>query len=151
MPLALPALAAAAFVGGLLVAAQGPIYARLGQSLGNNTLAATFFAFLTGAGAIGLVLLAVGGPFPKSSELARVPAWVWLGGLFGAYHVAVSMLAVPRLGAALFVMIALLGSLAGSALYDHFALFGLERRPLSAASVIGTLVVLAGVAIKIRG
>ena len=143
-------LAAAVLLGGIAVAAQGPIYARLAGGLNDNPLAAAFLAFITASGFLGLVLLASGLDCPRLSHLARLPPWVWLGGVFGAYQVIVSMIAVPRLGATLFIMIAVLGNMLGGSLYDHLGMFGLERRPLTIGSVLGIGLVFLGVLIKAR-
>jgi transporter family-2 protein len=143
-------LAAAVLIGGILVAAQGPIYARLAGGLNDNPLAAAFLAFFTAAIFLGLILLAPGFERPKLPHLARLPPWVWLGGVFGAYQVIVSMIAVPRLGVTLFIMIVVLGNMLGGSLYDHFGMFGLERRPLTIGSALGIGFMFLGVLIKVR-
>jgi len=143
-------LAAAALVGGLLVAAQGPIYARLAAGLANNALAAAFLAFFTATICLALVLVASGAGRPQPSVIAKLPFWVWLGGLFGAYQVVVSMTAVPQLGATLFIMLVVVGNMLGGALYDQFGMFGLERRPLTVGSLLGIGLAVLGVLIKVR-
>ncbi len=150
MPWTTAGLAAAALVGGVLVAAQGPIYARLADGLDHNLLAAAFLAFLTATVFLGLIVLVSGVSLPQPSGLARMPAWVWLGGLFGAYQVMVSMTAVPRLGVVSFIMIVVLGNMLGSAVYDQFGWFGLERRPLSIGAILGICIAFLGVLLKVR-
>lgn len=58
--------AALTFVGGMLVAAQGPIYARLSESLNQNYLLAVFLAFATASAVTGL-LAAFAGSFRDMS------------------------------------------------------------------------------------
>ena len=139
----LPALAA--FAGGVLVAAQGPIYARLASSLDGNMLVAAFLAFGTATLALGLVLIATQTRLPALTQLALLPWWAWLGGLFGIYQVLASMQAVPRLGVTLFLMLVIAGNLLGAVIFDQHGWFGLPKRPLSLAAVSGILLVMAGV------
>ena len=84
--------AAMAFVGGMLVAAQGPIYARLSAGLNRDYLLAVFLAFSTAAVLTGALAL-LSGSFRSLSvaTLSHLPLWVWLGGVFGAIHVVISM------------------------------------------------------------
>ena len=150
MPWATASLAAAALVGGLLVAAQGPIYARLADGLGGNLLVGAFLAFLTATIFLGAILLGCSASWPHPSALAQLPPWVWLGGVFGAYQVIVSMTAVPRLGVVSFIMLVVLGNLVGGAVYDQLGWFGLERRPLTVGATLGICLALLGVLIKAK-
>lgn len=148
-----PALfALAAFCGGLLVAAQGPIYARLSEALDRQILPAVFLAFTVATLATGLMVLASGNLRSLDpARLAALPPWVWLGGIFGACHVAISMQAIPVLGVTAFLVIVVTGNLFGAALYDHFGAFGLTVRPMSWLRAFGLTLVVAGVAISLRG
>lgn len=144
----------AALVGGLLVAAQGPIYARLAAGLGGRVMLAVCLAFLLGACVTGALALASGGLRGLTAAglgraLGAVPAWVWLGGLFGACQVAISMQAIPVLGAMVFLLLVVTGNLVGAALYDHLGAFGLEIRSLTPQRLAGLGLVLAGVAVTV--
>ena len=151
MPAAALAFGMMAFIGGMLVAAQGPIYARLSQGLGRDYLLAVFLAFATAAFATGALALATGS-FRNISlpALANLPPWVWLGGLFGAVHVVISMQSVPALGVTLFLVIFVTGNLVGGALYDHIGAMGLVERPFSVWKAIGLAFVVVGVGIVAR-
>lgn len=134
----------AAVTGGMLIAAQGPIYARMSALLGGNPLVVAFLAFALATCALGLMLLAGQPRLPDAGQLRALPWWVWLGGLFGVYQVMVSMQAVPLLGVTLFLMLVILGNLIGAVVFDHQGWFGLPRRPVSPAALIGVGLVLAG-------
>jgi transporter family-2 protein len=135
-----------AFFGGMLVAAQGPIYARLSDGLGRDYLLAVFLAFSTAACVTGLMALA-SGSFRNLTiaTLSTLPLWVWLGGMFGAVHVVISMQTIPMLGVTLFLVIVVTGNLAGAAIYDHMGAMGLIERPFSFAKATGLLIVILGV------
>ena len=143
--------AAMAFVGGMLVAAQGPIYARLSAGLNRDYLLAVFLAFSTAAVLTGALAL-LSGSFRSLSvaTLSHLPLWVWLGGVFGAIHVVISMQSIPALGATLFLVIVVTGNLVGAAMYDHFGAMGLEVRSFSFAKGLGLLLVVAGIGIAVR-
>ena len=148
MPAAILIFGSLAFLGGMLVAAQGPIYARLSEGLGRNYLLAVFLAFSTAALLTGVIALATGS-FRNltAATLSGLPPWVWLGGMLGALHVVISMHSIPVLGVTLFLVIVVTGNLAGAAIYDHFGAMGLTARPFTAGKAIGLGLVVLGVGI----
>lgn len=139
----------AVVLGGVLVAAQGPIYARMAAGLSTGSLVAAFLAFATAALVLGAGLLIGQARLPEMKQVFALPWWVWLGGLFGAYQVMISMQAVPVLGVTLFLMLVILGNMAGAVSFDHFGWFGLPRRPVSLQAVTGIGLILAGVFVTI--
>jgi len=57
-------------------------------------------------------------------------SWMsWTGGIFGAIYIAISILLLPRLGAALVVALIVLGQMLGALTFDHFALLGVPEKP----------------------
>ncbi len=148
MPTTLISFSILAFVGGMLVAAQGPIYARLSDGLSRDYLLAVFLAFATAAGVTGV--MAVGfGSFRNLTfaTISALPLWVWLGGMFGVVHVVISMQSIPVLGVTLFLVVVVTGNLVGAAIYDHLGAMGLAERPFSSAKAFGLLLVILGVGI----
>ncbi|MEL6465651.1 MAG: DMT family transporter [Pseudomonadota bacterium] len=141
-----------AFAGGMLVAAQGPIYARLSAGLNRDYLLAVFLAFSTAAALTG-ALAVLSGSFRSltMTTITHLPLWVWLGGVFGAVHVVISMQSIPALGVTLFLVVVVAGNLVGAAIYDHIGAMGLEVRSLSWTKGLGLLLVIAGVGIVVRG
>lgn len=151
MPAFVILCAVLAFIGGLLVAAQGPIYARLSEGLGRDHLLAVFLAFASAAVVTGL-LAAFSGSFRNldGTTLGQLPLWVWLGGLLGAIHVVISMQSIPVLGVTFFLVIVVTGNLVGAAVYDHLGAMGLQVRPISLPKAIGLMLVVAGVSVVAR-
>ncbi len=138
-----------AAIGGMLVAAQGPIYARLSEGLRGDSLAAVFLAFLSATFATGLLVLGAGN-WRSMSGLANLPPWVWLGGLLGACHVVISMHAIPRVGVGTFLVLVISGNLVGAAIYDHVGAFGLVARPFTMVRLAGLVTVVVGALLTIR-
>ncbi|MGI9372187.1 MAG: DMT family transporter [Hyphomicrobiales bacterium] len=136
-------LALACFAGGI-IAAQGPIYARFADGIG-NPIQAGMLAFATGTLVFFVLALIQGNPFPALASIKQVPIWVWAGGAIGTAVVLISMFAVPKLGAATYTVAMIAGQLAASYVYDKFGVFGLTARDLSPVNMLGMALVLAGV------
>lgn len=151
MPPALLFAGISAVAGGVLVAAQGPIYARLSKELNGDPLAAVFIAFFSATMVTGLLVAALGSWRSMSlSILASLPAWVWLGGLLGVCHVMISMRAIPVTGVTAFLVLVIAGNLIGASIYDHFGWFGVPEKPLGIARLAGLMLVLIGAAVTVR-
>jgi transporter family-2 protein len=82
--------------------------------------------------------------------LREVPWYAWAGGFYGAFFVAVSAFAAPRLGIASLVTIGIAGQLLAALAIDHFGAFGIERAEISPGRVLGVLLVIAGVVLVRR-
>ncbi|WP_027833411.1 DMT family transporter [Maritalea myrionectae] len=136
-------LMVAAILGGALIAAQGPIYARMAVGLGNPIIA-TLIAFLIATCAISLVAILTRVPMPDVQAVRTMPPWVWLGALIGVYQVLVSIFAVPRLGVAPFILVVIVGQICASLLYDHFGLFDHKIRPVNVQAMLGATLVFIG-------
>ncbi len=148
MPTTLILFIVLTFAGGMLVAAQGPIYARLSEGLDRDYLLGVFLAFASAACVTGVLAYACGS-FRNLTigALSALPLWVWLGGMFGAVHVVISMQSIPVLGVTLFLVIVVSGNLVGAAIYDHLGAMGLAVRSFSFAKAFGLIVVILGVII----
>ena len=59
-------------------------------------------------------------PVPLGAAVTG-PAWIWGGGVLGAFHVASVVAAVPRLGAASLVALVVFGQMTASVLLDRGA------------------------------
>jgi len=141
---------ALALVAGALLAAQGPILARLALYAGGPVQAA-IVAFLIGLVALLAVCLLSGGALPRPSGILRMPVWVWAGGLIGTSLLVLTLLAVPRIGVTSFVAAVVCGQLVAALAYDHFGAFGMELRPIGPRDMAGVVFLLAGLAMITGG
>jgi transporter family-2 protein len=89
-------------------------------------------------------------PLPAGAAIARTPWWMWTGGLFGAAFIYMSVVATPKLGAALMLSASIVGQLGAALVIDHYGLFGAEVIPISALRLLGVGLLVAGV-VLIRG
>lgn len=122
---------------------QAPTNALLAKAAGSPVNAA-LISFSVGT--VALLVVALGlGVRPQPSALRELPAYAWIGGLYGAFFVTVAAFAAPRLGVALLITIMVGGQLAMAVILDHFGAFGIPRQELSLNRVLGVLLVISGV------
>ncbi|MBM1171299.1 DMT family transporter [Microvirga arabica] len=131
-------------LGGVFLASQAPINAALAKSLRDPVLAA---CISFGIGFVVLaVLSALRGAWPSGSAMAAAPWWSWLGGLLGAFYVAVVIWGVPQLGVVSTVAALIFGQVAAALVLDAVGAFGLPvqaitwQRLLAAGMILGGLV-----------
>lgn len=145
-----------AVLAGSAMAVQGHSNGVLGGILGSGIFAAT----ASFGGGLVVMLLALvlwrglrHGVGRVWSLVARgqFPWFMLLGGLGGAAIVISQSITVPLFGVSIFTMSFVCGQLAGALIVDNTQLPPGGKRPLSRTRVIGTLVVLAGVAVSSTG
>ncbi|WP_088623132.1 DMT family transporter [Oceanicola sp. 22II-s10i] len=129
-------------ISGALVAAQGPIYARMSQLLGGPFQ--TVLTAFTFAALLMLVIAGANGTLPRVADLRAMPAWVWLGGVLGCVIVVISTLTIPRLGATGYLVALVAGQMVAGAIYDRTGAFGLPMRTPSTVNLIGLALLVAG-------
>jgi transporter family-2 protein len=127
--------------GGLL-AVQAGANTQLAKATGSPFAATTIQVLIAGTLLL-LVALATG----TAAAFGRLPGATWwhaLGGIATALYVASTILLFPRLGAVVTVGLFIAGQMLASLALDTFGLLGVAQQPLGAASLLGTLAVLAG-------
>jgi bacterial/archaeal transporter family-2 protein len=135
-----------AAVAGAMIPFQAGINAQLAHWTG-SPIRAAFVSFLVGTIALLIVAIAVRKPVPSVGRLGDAPWWVWIGGLLGAFYVAGSIYAAPKLGAALLIAAVVAGQTAASVVIDQFGWVGFREQHISAGRIVGVVLVAAGVAL----
>ncbi len=143
LPLAL------AVVAGFFMSVQAPTNAILGKASGSAVVAA-FISFLIGTLALGVAVAAGSGRL-LAPELRAVPWYAWLGGLYGAFFVAMAAFGAPRIGIGPLLTAAIAGQLIGAIVLDHYGMIGLARQPVSPEKLAGAALVLIGAFMVRRG
>jgi bacterial/archaeal transporter family-2 protein len=105
---------------------------------------AGFVSYLGGTIAMLVAALALREPAPSLAIAARSHGMSWTGGLFGAIYIAISILLLPRLGAATVIALIVAGQMIGSLAFDHFGFFGLPVHHVTFPRIAGVLFLLAG-------
>ncbi|QLG91737.1 DMT family transporter [Pseudomonas yamanorum] len=133
-----------AVVAGAVVPFQSAINANLGRGLG-HPLWATLASLLVSIVVLLPVIVALRLPLPSLAFITKAPLWMWAGGAFGVCFISLALILLPKLGASGFIALAMAGQIIASLLLDHFGLFGLVERHLTAPRLIGALMLIAGV------
>ena len=111
----------------------------------NSAAWAGFISYLGGTLCMLLLALGIGDSFPKAQTLSQTHWWAWTGGLFGAIYIAISILLLPRLGAATFVALLVAGQMLSSAAIDQFGVLGLAQRSANPTRLLGMALLIGGV------
>lgn len=138
-----------AVIAGIFIAIQAPTNALLGKASGSPIVAA-FISFVVGMIALGAMVAVTGGRV-LAPEFRSVPWYAWLGGLYGAFFVAMAAFAAPRIGVATMLTAAVAGQIFAALMLDHFGLLGLARQPVSVERLAGAVLVLVGAVLVRRG
>ncbi len=134
------------FLAGAAATIQPPINARLAEKIG--IIQAATVSFLVGS----LVLLVLSLSIERGSFKGLVHAewWQLSGGLFGAFFVALTILAVPRLGTGAVMAALIVAQLTTGLFFDHFGFFGMRQIPMDLGRIAGVVLLMVGVALIFR-
>jgi bacterial/archaeal transporter family-2 protein len=129
---------------GVSVALQQVLNANLRSELGSPWWAG-FISYFVGMMGMLVVAMLVPGPRPNLSVISG-DSWIsWTGGFFGAVFIGISILTVPRLGAATVLALIVVGQMIGSIAFDHFGLFGVPQHDASPIRLAGAALLILGV------
>jgi bacterial/archaeal transporter family-2 protein len=117
---------------------------RLRTSTGSPVLTTMISVFVT---LVSLALLWVTGATNRGSIPAfnSVPTWAWFGGVFAAYYLVASLIAIPKLGAAVVFSLVIAGQMVAALILDSTGAFDVTQISLSTSRVLGTALLLIGV------
>jgi transporter family-2 protein len=114
------------FCGGMMVALQPSINARLAQKTG--VIESSCISFAVGTLILFILVLLMG----KGSlrGIASASWWELTGGLLGAFFVTATIVVVPRIGTSATMGAVIAAQLTTGLILDHFGLFGLRHIPM---------------------
>ncbi len=100
--------------------------------------------------ALGLALslglaLGVRSPAPRVTDLPAVPLWAWSAALLAILYQVGTIVAGPRLGAAILIGLIITGQLVAALVIDHYGLLNFELHRLNWQRVLGAVLLLGGV------
>ena len=129
---------------GVSFVSQQAVNANLRAEIGSPWWAG-FISYLGGTLAMLAMAIVLREPWLSGAMAAR-SSWVsWTGGIFGAIYIAVSILMLPRLGAATVVALIVVGQMIGSLVFDHFGLLGVPEHAASPVRIAGAAFLILGV------
>jgi transporter family-2 protein len=134
------------FCGGIAVAVQPSINARLAQRVGAYESSCISFA----VGTLALLIVVMIAGRGSLRGVASASWWELTGGLLGAFFVTMTIITVPRLGTTAVITAIIVGQLFMAALLDQFGAFGMRQIPLTLPRLSGLLLLAAGAALVLR-
>src|SRR5437867_9186849 len=131
-------------LGGAGLTIQMAWNARLRTSTGSPVLT-TIISVLVSL--LSLALLWASGATNRGSIPAfnSLPKWAWFGGVFAAYYLVASLIAIPKLGVAVVFALVIAGQMVSALILDSTGAFGGVQIALNLPRVIGTALFLIGV------
>lgn len=134
-----------AFLSGVFLPIQAGMNTRMGK-LSGNPVYGSLISFVVGT--IALLLYVVATRQTVSwSGLKEAPAYVWLGGLLGAFYVTVIILAFPKLGPGLTFGLVVAGQMVMSVFLEHYNILVAHQHPVNFMKLLGICLIVAGVVI----
>lgn len=133
-----------AMAAGLSLVTQQVLNANLRGVL-NSAAWAGLVSYVGGLICMIAMLVAMRDPLPPLATMARLPWWAWGGGALGALFIALSIVLVPKLGAATFIALLIAGQMIASVAFDHFGVLGLAQRPVDWSRLVGIALLIGGV------
>ena len=135
-----------AFAAGSVLPFQAGMNAQLAHWI-HSPIRAAFVSFFVGMIALLVLSVLVWRPLPSGARLGHAPWWVWIGGVLGAFYVAGSIVAAPKLGAATLIAVVVAGQSLASLLVDQYGWVGFDEHHASAGRIVGMALIVAGVAL----
>ncbi len=128
---------------GAAVALQFSVNSQLEHATG-HPLWAALISFLVGTTGLAIMILVQRIPLPATKGISNAPAWIWMGGLFGASYVVTAIVLVPRVGVAVLAGLVVTGQLIAALLLDHYGLFSAPVTRLTIPRVVGAALIILG-------
>src|ERR1700761_8772992 len=133
-------------LGGALQTCGAAMNGQLNKSLVNPYLASSVsFAIITFF--FIALFFAMPHPLPGLEDIQAMPWWAVFGGLVGAVQVFAGLTLVNRVGAGTFMAITVSSALIASVAVDHFGWFRMNVHHVSPLRVLGSALMVAGVAL----
>jgi|ERR1041385_201372 transporter family-2 protein len=123
-------------LGGVGLTIQMAWNARLRAATGSAVLTTIVSVLVT---LFSLALVWASGATQRGSlpPFNSLPRWAWFGGVFAGYYLVASLVAIPRLGAAVVFSLVIAGQMIGALILDSTGAFGSLRISLTPARVLG--------------
>ena len=128
---------------GFSLASQAGVNSQLRLAL-SNPIQAAFISFLVGTIVLGVIALIQGESWFKPNSLATIPWWAWLGGLFGAFNIAMSIFLAPKLGALVLAISIVCGQVIASLALDQNGWLGYPKIEITFNRVLGAAFLIVG-------
>jgi transporter family-2 protein len=132
-------------IAGGIIPVQTSINSRLGVEVGSPFMA-SFLSFFTGTLTLVILSLVIDHRLTFAPDIIYTnPWWIWTGGMLGVFYLTSNILLLPQLGAALTVVVTLVGQMIMAIAIDQFGWFNVPVHELNIPRLIGIICMLGGV------
>ena len=139
-----PAFVALILAVGIGLAVQAAMNAKMGAALA-SPVGGALVNFLVGLALLIAVLASGMLGRVRLAGLGEAPWWAYFGGAIGAAFVTISVVAVPRVGAAVTFAAVIAGQLIGALILDSLGWLEVTQVPLNPWRLLGAVLLLAAV------
>ncbi|AYV23116.1 DMT family transporter [Vibrio mediterranei] len=129
---------------GVGLVSQAGVNAQLKIGM-SSSLQAAFVSFVVGTAVLGMLVLIEGKPWFPQGSISSLPWWAWIGGLLGAFNIAMSIYLAPQLGALALAISIVCGQVIASIFYDQYGLLGYPTIEMTPQRIGGALLIILGV------
>ncbi|WP_341299902.1 DMT family transporter [Lysinibacillus sp. FSL H8-0500] len=133
-------------IAGMMIPMQTAVNNRL-NLFTKSVFTTSFYSFLTGAILLLIANLLIDpSKFTLSFFATQSFSYVWVtGGALGVIFLTGNIILLPKLGAALTVIITVTGQMVIGIMIDTFGWFGVEAKPLHVLHIVGVLLLISGI------
>ncbi|MCF4176481.1 DMT family transporter [Vibrio sp. McD22-P3] len=129
---------------GVGLVSQAGVNAQLKIGM-SSSLQAAFVSFVVGTAVLGMLVVIEGKPWFPQGSISSLPWWAWVGGLLGAFNIAMSIYLAPQLGALALAISIVCGQVIASIFYDQYGLLGYPTIEMTPQRIGGALLIILGV------
>ncbi|MCY9853406.1 MULTISPECIES: DMT family transporter [Vibrio] len=129
---------------GVGLVSQAGVNAQLKIGM-SSSLQAAFVSFVVGTAVLGMLVVIEGKPWFPQGSISSLPWWAWIGGLLGAFNIAMSIYLAPQLGALALAISIVCGQVIASIFYDQYGLLGYPTIEMTPQRIGGALLIILGV------
>lgn len=137
-------LSLVAALAGVAVITQQVFNANLRSALDSPAWAG-LVSYVVGTLCMVVFIVATRDSVPSFTAVRSTSWYLWTGGALGGFFIIMAIFLVPKLGAASFIALFVLGQMLASLVFDHFGAFGLEKHAASPVRLAGAALLIAGV------
>lgn len=133
-----------AFLGGAVLPTQIGLNTIVAKATA-SPIWASGVSFVVGTIAMFAYFVASRQPWPTVNAISTIPSYAWIAGFLGAFYVTISIIAAPKIGAALLISLVVAGQMTAAILLDHYGALGFPQHSINFGRIAGALMVVGGV------
>jgi len=134
---------------GFSLASQAGVNSQLRMAL-SSPIQAAFISFLVGTVVLGIIAFSQGEVWFKPNSLASIPWWAWLGGVLGAFNIAMSIFLAPKLGAVILATSIVCGQVVASLALDQNGWLGYPKIAITPNRIFGAILIITGLFLVVK-